>query len=77
MVQENADALMASFTADLGKPKMEGLVGEVGAIIDRAMICAEMLKEWAKPVEVDVPEWQKSWNPMVHRYAKGTVLIIA
>ena len=77
MVQENADDLMASIAADLGKPKMEALLAEVGAIIERAIICAEKLEEWAKPTVVEVPEWQKSWNPTVHHSAKGTVLIIS
>lgn len=77
MLQENADAFMEAINADLGRPKMETLLGEVGAIIDRVLICAEQLEEWAKPVLLDVPEWQKSWNPTTHRAAKGTVLIIS
>jgi hypothetical protein len=33
MVQENPGALMDSLVADLGKPKLESLIGEVGPIL--------------------------------------------
>jgi aldehyde dehydrogenase (NAD+) len=77
MLQENLDALLDSLVADLGKPKMESLIAEVGPIFQRAITCAEKLEEWTKPELPEVPEWQKSWNPTIHRVAKGTVLIIA
>lgn len=77
MIQENADIFIASLLADLGKPKMESVLGEVGVTIDRAMVCAEKLEEWTKPEVVEVPKWQKPWNPTIHRVAKGTVLIIS
>ncbi|KAG5636061.1 hypothetical protein H0H81_009232 [Sphagnurus paluster] len=64
-------------TFDLGKPRMESIFAEIAAIYDRAIICAQKLEEWTKPEAVDVPDWQKSWSPTIHRAAKGTVLIIS
>ncbi|KAF8064447.1 aldehyde dehydrogenase [Lyophyllum atratum] len=77
MMQENSDAFAESLAADLGRPKMEASFAEIGVVIDRAMTCAEKLEEWTKPETVEVPEWQKSWSPTIHRGSKGTVLIIS
>ncbi|KAG6811609.1 hypothetical protein H0H92_006624 [Tricholoma furcatifolium] len=77
MLQENADAFADALAADLGKPRTEVFMCEVGAVIEKALICAKNLEEWTKPTAVEVPDWQKTWSPTVHRAAKGTVLIIA
>jgi len=77
MMQENSDAFAESLAADLGRPKMEASFAEIGVVIDRAMTCAEKLEEWTKPETVEVPEWQKSWSPTIHKGSKGTVLIIS
>ncbi|RDB17524.1 Aldehyde dehydrogenase family 3 member B1 [Hypsizygus marmoreus] len=77
MMQENSDAFVEALAADLGRPKLESLVAEVCVVIDRAMICAEKLDEWTKPEKVEVPDWQKSWSPTIHKGSKGTVLIIS
>ncbi|GLB44380.1 putative aldehyde dehydrogenase family protein [Lyophyllum shimeji] len=77
MMQENADALAESLALDLGRPRMEAYFAEVGAVMDRAIICAQKLEEWTKPESVDVPDWQKSWSPTIHKASKGTVLIIS
>ncbi|PFH47735.1 hypothetical protein AMATHDRAFT_67022 [Amanita thiersii Skay4041] len=77
MAKENGDALAAAVNADLGRPKLETFLGEVGPIIERCMICADKLEEWTKPERVEVPDWMKLWNPTVYKAAKGTVLIIA
>ncbi|KAJ6583366.1 hypothetical protein DFH09DRAFT_1308887 [Mycena vulgaris] len=36
-----------------------------------------MLDDWAKPVTVEVPDWQRPWKPTVYKGAKGIALIIA
>ncbi|KAF5376651.1 hypothetical protein D9615_007812 [Tricholomella constricta] len=77
MMQENVDAFADSLEADLGKPRMEAIATEVGVIYERATICAQNLEEWTKPQAVEVPEWQQSWSPTVHKGAKGTILIIS
>ncbi|KAG6852860.1 hypothetical protein C0991_008495 [Blastosporella zonata] len=77
MVQENTDVLAEALAADLGRPRQEAFMAEIGAVIEKALICAEKLEEWAKPAQVKVPDWQKSWSPTIHKGSKGTVLIIA
>jgi aldehyde dehydrogenase (NAD+) len=77
MAQENADALADALAADLGRPRQEAIMAEVGVVIDRSIACAQKLEEWTKSEVVDVPEWQRGWNAMIHQRPKGTVLIIS
>ncbi|KAJ6542372.1 aldehyde dehydrogenase [Mycena vulgaris] len=76
MLQENKELFAESLAQDLGKPKMD-VYSEIGMMIERAIISARALDDWAKPVVVEVPDWQKPWKPTVYTAAKGTVLIIA
>ncbi|KAJ7846614.1 aldehyde dehydrogenase [Mycena olivaceomarginata] len=71
MMQENAEAFAEALTEDLGKPKLESYSFEIGAIIERSLIGAQRLDDWAKPIPVDSPDWQKPLKPT------ATVLIIA
>ncbi|KAG6867507.1 hypothetical protein C0993_001900, partial [Termitomyces sp. T159_Od127] len=77
LVQENADAFAEALAADLGKPRLEAFLGEIGPVLDKALTCVEKLEEWSKPIQVEVPDWQKSWNPTIYKRSKGTVLIIS
>ncbi|KAJ6471938.1 aldehyde dehydrogenase [Mycena sanguinolenta] len=77
MVQDNAPAFAEAVAKDMSKPKFEMYFGEIAAIVQRSLISAENLEEWAKPNVVDVPDWQKPWSPTIHKSAKGVVLIIA
>ncbi|KAG6918470.1 hypothetical protein DXG01_014097 [Tephrocybe rancida] len=76
MVQENAEIFAQSLADDLGRPRQEAFMAEIGAVIDKVLICAEKLDEWTKSATVEVPDWQKSWSPTIHKGSKGTVLII-
>ncbi|KAG6878667.1 hypothetical protein C0992_007735 [Termitomyces sp. T32_za158] len=77
LVQENADAFAEALAADLGKPRLEAFAGEIGPVLERTLTCVEKLDEWSKPTQVEVPDWQKSWNPTIYKRSKGTVLIIS
>ncbi|KAJ7113375.1 aldehyde dehydrogenase [Mycena epipterygia] len=77
MVQENGDAFAEALAKDIGKPKIEVYFSEIGAIVERCLMSVQALDEWAKPIAVEVPDWQKPWNPTIYKSAKGTVLIIA
>lgn len=78
MLQENADAFADAIFRDLGKPKQEVYGMEIGAIVERSLICADSLGEWSKPQEIKVAaEWAASWSPKVLPTPKGVVLIIA
>ncbi|KAJ7174897.1 aldehyde dehydrogenase [Mycena filopes] len=76
MVQDNAEAVAEALAKDLGKPKAEAYI-EIGTIVEKCLLSVQRLDEWAKPTAVEAPDWQKAWNPTVHKAPKGTVLIIA
>lgn len=76
-VQENADDLAECLRLDLGRPKQESFMAEVGSLIQRCLICVDKLEEWVKPEELVVPDWQAGWKPRVEKHPKGVVLIIA
>ncbi|KAF8801541.1 NADP-aldehyde dehydrogenase [Phlegmacium glaucopus] len=75
--QENADDLAECLRLDLGRPKQEAFMTEIGPIIERCLICVEKLEEWAKPEKLVVTDWQAAWKPRVEKHPKGVVLIIA
>ncbi|KAJ6534209.1 aldehyde dehydrogenase [Mycena capillaripes] len=77
MVQENREAFAEALAKDLGKPKLESYGFEMAAIVERCLLSVEQLDDWAKPVVVDAPDWQKPMKPTIYKAAKGTVLIIA
>ena len=77
MAQDNAEAFAAAIHADLGRPKVEVYAAEIGPIVERSIICAEKVEEWARPELPQVPEWVKPWKPTVYKAPKGTVLIIS
>ncbi|KAH0833838.1 aldehyde dehydrogenase [Lanmaoa asiatica] len=77
LVQNEADALCDALAKDLSKPRVEVLMTEIGAIVERATKSAEQLDAWAMPEHPEVPDWQKGWKPTVFKAPKGTVLIIS
>ncbi|TFY54872.1 hypothetical protein EVG20_g9533, partial [Dentipellis fragilis] len=78
MAQENKDAFVTALKADLNKPALETLLGEVGPIIERSIKSAEQLDEWAKPEPVQVKAaWQQSWGSTLYKTPVGVVLVIA
>lgn len=75
--------MTAALYADLGKPALEAAAFELGAIVERSLLCAKQLETWSRPDEVYkepgtlMPEWQKAWRPTVYKQPKGPVLVIA
>ncbi|KAI0053240.1 aldehyde dehydrogenase [Auriscalpium vulgare] len=78
MLRENEDAIVAALQADMKKPALETISFEINPMAERSFASAEMLDQWAQPERVeDVPDWQKSWAPTIHKAPKGPALIIA
>ncbi|KAG1721487.1 aldehyde dehydrogenase [Suillus paluster] len=77
MAQNERELICGALHKDLGKPKTEVLMAEVGALIQIAVKSAEQLPEWAKTEYPEVPDWQKSWKPTLYKVPRGTVLIIS
>ncbi|KAG2363894.1 hypothetical protein BDR07DRAFT_1483142 [Suillus spraguei] len=77
MAQNERELICDAINKDLGKPKTEVLMAEVGTVIERAVKSAQQLPEWAKTEYPDVPDWQKPWKPTIYKAPKGTALIIS
>ncbi|KAG1807970.1 aldehyde dehydrogenase [Suillus subaureus] len=77
MAQNERELIYDALQIDLGKPKTEVLVNEVGSIIARAVKSAKQLPEWAKTEYPDVADRQKLWKPAIYKAPKGNVLIIS
>lgn len=79
LTQENADALADALHRDLGKPRLEAFMAEIGPVVERSIICAKKVAEWSQDEDKsgEVEDWAKSWQPKVRKEPKGVVLIIA
>jgi hypothetical protein len=75
-LKENSDALAECLRLDLGRPKQEAIMGDLGPSLERILITASKLEEWTKPTEPIVSPWQQSWKPRVEKHPKGVVLIV-
>ncbi|KAK0457732.1 aldehyde dehydrogenase, partial [Desarmillaria tabescens] len=78
MVQDNKDLFAQALYNDVGKPAMEAYSYEISPILERVMITATNLPEWAKPEhKTDLFDHnQKAWSPKVYFSPKGVVLVI-
>ncbi|KAJ6460175.1 Aldehyde/histidinol dehydrogenase [Mycena sanguinolenta] len=93
MLQDNAEASAEALGQDLGKPRLETYGFEIGATVERTLLAAGRLDQWAKPIPINsarivyrvcftlisfsFSDWQKPLKPTVCKTAKGTVLVIA
>ncbi|KAG2105523.1 aldehyde dehydrogenase [Suillus discolor] len=77
LAQNERELICDALKKDLGKPKTEVLMAEVGCIIETAMRTAEQLPVWAETEYPEVPDWQKPWKPTVYKAPKGTALIFS
>jgi len=77
LAQNEADVICDALAEDLSKPRVEVLMGEVGAIVERATKSASLLDTWAAAEYPEVPDWQKGWKPTLLKAPRGTVLIIS
>ncbi|VDC06083.1 unnamed protein product [Peniophora sp. CBMAI 1063] len=68
LVQENEEMLLSAISVDLGKPRVEVMVADMGPVVSFVVEALEKLEEWAAPESVDdVPAWQASWAPRGER----------
>ncbi|KAJ3811215.1 aldehyde dehydrogenase [Lentinula aff. lateritia] len=81
MLQENHKAIADAIYADLGKPAFEVYMTELNLMLDRAIISAKRVPEWAAVKDLenhpDLPAHQKGWKPRVTPTPKGAVLVIS
>ncbi|KAJ3570930.1 hypothetical protein NP233_g4088 [Leucocoprinus birnbaumii] len=79
LVQENADAFVNALHSDLGKPRFEVHLAEIGPVAERSIICAKKVAQWAADENRSDKneEWQSGWKQIVRKEPKGVALIIA
>jgi len=81
MLQDNHKAFAEALYQDLGKPAFEVYTTELNVMIDRAILSAKRIPEWAAEKNLeghpDIPPPQKRWKPRVTPTPKGAVLIIS
>ncbi|KAG7444342.1 aldehyde dehydrogenase [Guyanagaster necrorhizus] len=78
MVQDNKDLFAEALFKDVGKPAMEAYSYEISPILERVIIAATNLPEWAKPehkTDLFDPH-QRAWSPKVYFVPKGVALVI-
>ncbi|PPR01941.1 hypothetical protein CVT24_001299 [Panaeolus cyanescens] len=75
--QENVEPIAECLRLDLGKPRLEVLVGEIAPIVQRCLHVADNLDEWAKPEVAPVHDWQAGWKARTERHPKGVALVIS
>ena len=77
MFQDNQVAIEDALLADLGKPRQESSVAEIGPVIGSAVRAAAKLEQWTQPVKPEVEEWRSSWDTTIYKVPKGVALIIS
>uniref|UniRef100_A0A7S1M0Q3 Aldehyde dehydrogenase n=1 Tax=Alexandrium catenella TaxID=2925 RepID=A0A7S1M0Q3_ALECA len=76
-VTEQSPAIMDAIHKDLGRPRMEALLGEVGTVVADADFALANLKSWMQPLSVPTPIMQRPAHSVVMREPKGVVLAIS
>jgi aldehyde dehydrogenase (NAD+) len=77
MVQENADALEDAMLEDLGKPRQETAVADIGPMTKACLVAVDMLDEWTKPEKPKVREtYREGWDTTIYPTPKGVGLFL-
>ena len=77
LVQENEEMLLDAIHVDLGKPRVEVMVADMGPVVSFVVEALENLEEWVAAEKVDnVPAWQSNWGTAKYKMPKGKVLLI-
>merc|ERR1719188_295001 len=74
MLKENADAVVEAIHLDLGRPKMEGFLAEVGQAVGELDFIIKNLKSWMEPEARNTPLLSQPGKSKVVREPKGLVL---
>jgi len=76
LVLENSEAIHSALEADLGRPKVEGFIAEVSAVVAELDHTLKHLKGWMEPEKVPTPLLQQPGRSAVVREPKGVVLFV-
>jgi len=77
LLQENEDLLLKAIHKDMGKPRQEALVADIGPVVYGVVNMLENLEEWTSPDKpAKLPAWRANWDTTVYKSPKGAVLLI-
>ncbi len=76
-VAERRGEILEALAADLGKPEIEALAGEISYVANEAKHTKKHLKQWMKPERVSTPLLTQPGVSTILREPLGVVLIIA
>ena len=76
LIAENQEAIVAALQADLGKPRLEGVLSEISYCLGEINYTIKNLKSWVKPKKASVPLSSLFAKAKVISEPLGIVLII-
>ncbi len=76
MLIDREDEILDALHVDVGKPRLEGWIAEVGFMVKEVDHTRKHLREWMKPERVGTPLVLQPGKSEVHRQAVGVVLVI-
>jgi len=76
LVLENSEAINVALKADLGRPKLEGFIGEISSVVAELDHMLKHLKGWMEPEKVPTPLLQQPGRSAVVREPKGVALFV-
>jgi len=77
LLTENSERVCDAVRADLGRPKMESVIGEVTPVVAEIDHVLKNLKGWMDPEKVSTPMLQQPGRSAVLREPKGVVLLLS
>jgi aldehyde dehydrogenase (NAD+) len=76
MLIDREDEILDALHVDVGKPRMEGWIAEVGFMVKEVEHTRKNLREWVKPEKVPIPLVLQPGKSEVQRQPLGVVLVI-
>ncbi|ETW75178.1 hypothetical protein HETIRDRAFT_330758 [Heterobasidion irregulare TC 32-1] len=79
MLQENEERLVQAINIDVGKPRLEATIADLGVVVYAVVRALENLEEWTAPEKADIktlPEWRQGWDTTTYKTPKGAALLI-
>src|ERR1700761_2550893 len=77
MLDEKEAEFQETLRLDLGKPKLEGQVFELGVVKNDCLNMLAQLDSWLGPESVAAPPPYENWQPTIQRQPKGVALILS
>jgi aldehyde dehydrogenase (NAD+) len=76
MLVDREDEILDALHVDLGRPRLESVIGETGFMVKEVDHARRHLREWMKPERVTTPVVLQPGKSEVHQEPLGVVLVI-